>query len=109
MNTVSTAFIDLVASVTRPLVGAGALNQTEYRAFIQILKEHAAGKNKQPEGSSVVTPEEASKILQVCRRTVLRMVQTKELEAFYLRPGSRKTLRIRRSSLDAVLAGEGVL
>ena len=92
---------DLLINITRPLISSGAIHKTEQQALTHILKECTPGKH--PEEKPVVTVTEAARLLSVSNRTILRMIEAGELEAFRLRPHSKKSLRITRYSLDAVL------
>lgn len=104
MNTsISSATIDLVANITRSLISTGTLHKTEQQAVVRILKEHTPDKRR--EKKSVLTVTETARLLSVSNRTVLRMIEAGELEAFRLRKHSRKSLRVRRESLDTVLDG----
>ena len=106
-TSLSQSTVDLVTSITRPLISSGALHKSEQQALAKILKEHTAGKNDASvkcDIRSVITPAAAASMLQVSKRTVMRMIAAKELDAVYLRKGSPKTLRIKLVSIDALLA-----
>ena len=57
---------------------------------------------------SVITPATAASLLSVSKRTIMRMIESNELDAVYLRKGSPKTLRIKLISIDALLTGQEV-
>lgn len=105
-NVISTATVDIVASVTRPMVQAGALHRTEQQAVVRILNKYVAGKNHQDAALTALKISEVSKMLGVSTKTILRMVKGGELQGRYLRPNSPKTLRIARSSVEALITGK---
>ena len=105
----SQSTVDLVSSITRPLINTGTLHKSEHSALIKILKSHTVGntENSIPDNpQKLCTTSEASKILSISKRSILRMVAAGELESVYLRQGSPKTLRIKVVSIDALLTGQ---
>ena len=113
MNTqLKQSTVDLVVKITRPLINSGALHRSEQQALSKILKENTVGKNDDSvkyDIRTVITPAAAASMLKLSKRSIMRMIEAKELDAVYLRKGSPKTLRIKLVSIDAVLDGKRCL
>lgn len=104
MLRISQRTVQVMEDFTRPLVGMGTLHKSEQKAVLQILKEHVSG--AQPSAAAKVwfTLDEVSGITKLSKKTLSRMIQSNELEGKYLRKGSPKTLRIKASSLETLMA-----
>ena len=109
---ISQSTIDLIANVTRSLISSGAIHPTEQAAVVHILKAHTAAANnatsEPADPRQLLTPAHAAKLCSVSKRTILRMIEAGELEAVYLRSGSPKTLRVKLTSIDAIMTGREV-
>ncbi len=106
-SVISKATVELVANLTGPLVGTGALHRTEQQSVVQLLRQHTAGKQPDQQADAWSTLDEASRETKLSKKTLRRMIDSGELEGKYLRKGSPKTLRIKSSSLAALKAQEG--
>lgn len=106
MSKLAQTTVDLFRDLTTPLVRNGALNKSEHSAAMQLL---AAATKPEPQNKAhenrLLTRGDAAERLGVCRVTVSRMVKSGELEGFYLRPGSCRSLRIKPDSINKLMDG----
>jgi len=94
---------ETIRTFTAAAVATGLLTKVELDVAIARLVESASSNPPALKRDRLITFTAAGKQLDVCARTVKRMLDDGELEGRRLRLGAANTMRVYESSIDAIL------
>ncbi len=98
------AAIGVIETFTRPAVASGLVTKQEVRDALAILRQAT----KPPvhhvqEPNRFLTAKQAATVCSCSRRTIARMIADGTLPSVHLRPGCKKSLRIRTIDLERLM------